>query len=401
MKSSARLRLDDKPVPRHRFWVRAHRVTAKALACTLGACLGACSGGPRAGADDVARAEIGQTRQAYINGEDDRREYFELGDDHLRYGLEHFTGALTSSSLSTLLVRGDTRRIQTWGEANGLCNGEPFADQPSAVFCSGVLVDWDLVLTSGHCVDVVPLSSLRVVFDYYYRAPGELAVSESSIYGVREVIASTHDGAFDADRLDYGWLRLSEPVRSPYHPVATYSMQSGVELADPIINISAGGGVPLKLDAGGHIQNERTDSFDYFVADTDTSQGSSGSGAFDADLALVGTLARGATDFTPTGDGCLTTDRGLDPSEAIEEYTYVHRAVEALCDTGADSVLCDLDCEQPCNAADAPRPEVRDEGGCTLGSGAPPSQPLGGPVLAGSAVLVAALALLARRRQPF
>ncbi len=343
--------------------------------------------------------EIGQARQRYVNGEDDRREYFELADENLRYGLERFAVALTSSRVSALLARGDTSRIQTWGELDGLCSGEPFEEQPAAVFCSGVLVDWDLVLTSGHCVDVLPVSSLRVVFDYYYRAPAELAVSESSVYEVSEIITAANDGSFGSERLDFAWLRLSEVVGAPYHPAAVYSAQSGVEVADPIINISAGGGVPLKLDAGGHVQDNRAGLFDYFVADTDTSQGSSGSGAFDADLALVGTLARGAPDFVQTDAGCFTTDRGLDPAEAIEEYTYAHRAVEALCETGIDSVLCDMGCEQPCNAADTPPPRARDDGGCMLGGGGAPEQDMPGSALL--APLVAALALLFRRRQPF
>lgn len=358
--------------------------------------LTACSAGSPANADGTFGEGLGQAHQRYVNGEDDRREYFELEDDQLRYGVERFAVALTSSRVSSLLVRGEASRIDTWGELDGLCSGEPFADQPAAVFCSGVLVDWDLVLTSGHCVDVLPVSSLRVVFDYYYRAPGDLAVTAGSIYEVREVIRSESDGAAAGARLDYAWLRLSEVARSPHHPAAVYTNGPAVEVTDPIINISAGGGVPLKLDAGGHIQDTRASVLDYFVADTDTSQGSSGSGAFDADLALVGTLARGAPDFIETEAGCSTTDVGLDPSEAIEEYTYAHRAVEALCETGSDSVLCNPDCEQPCNAADTPPPLAREDGGCAF-EGAP----RGERSALGAAALLTALALLVRRRQPF
>lgn len=374
-----------------------HRCRPNSFTPLLLASLTACSAGSALDADGAPRDEIAQAHQPYINGEDDRREYFELDDDQLRSGVQWFSVGLTSSRVSGLLARGEAGRIETWGELDGLCSGEPFADQPAAVFCSGVLVDWDLVLTSGHCVNVLPLSSLRVVFDYYYRAPGDLAVSASSIYEVREVITSENDGAGAAGaRLDYGWLRLSEAVRSPYHPAAVYTNGPGVEVTDPVINISAGGGVPLKLDAGGHIQDTREGVLDYFVADTDTSQGSSGSGAFDADLALVGTLARGAPDFIDTEAGCATTDRGLDPSEAIEEYTYAHRAVEALCEAGSDSVLCNPDCEQPCNAADTPPRRARDDGGCALGAAA-----RGERDALGAAALFTALALFVRRRQSF
>jgi len=154
----------------------------------------------------------------------------------------------------------------------------------------------------------------------------------------------------------------------------------------------------LKLDAGGRVQDRRTGDFDFFVADTDTSQGSSGSGAFDSDFALLGTLARGAPDFVETLDNCFTTDRGLDPTQAIEEYTYVHRAIAALCETGAETVLCNSNCEQPCNAADTPaplRPRDEDEG-CAM---AEPGLPRQG---ASALVVLAALAVLTvRRRQLF
>jgi len=375
--------------------VRRNCRPRKGFAPLLLASLTACSAGSPTNADDTPDLRLGQARQRYVNGEDDRREYFELDDDELRYGVERFAVALTSSRVSTLLARGEAGRIETWGELDGLCSGEPFADQPAAVFCSGVLVDWDLVLTSGHCVDVLPVSSLRVVFDYYYRAPGELAVSDSSIYAVREVIKSESDGAATSARLDYAWLRLSEVVRAPYHPAAVYTNGPAVEVTDPIINISAGGGVPLKVDAGGHIQDTRASVLDYFVADTDTSQGSSGSGAFDGDLALVGTLARGAPDFVETEAGCFTTDVGLDPSEAIEEYTYAHRAVKALCEAGSDSVLCNPDCEQPCDAAGTP-PRARDDGGCAFRGAAS-----GERNALGAGLLFTALVLLVRRRQLF
>jgi hypothetical protein len=119
---------------------------------------------------------------------------------------------------------------------------------------------------------------------------------------------------------------------------------------DRVISIGAGGGVPMKWDEGGRVQGIRADYDDYLIADTDTSQGSSGGGVFDANLVLLGNLARGAPDFERSADGCFVTSTESDPAAAREQFTYAHRAVEALCATGSDSVLCDETCGEPCDA---------------------------------------------------
>src|SRR5262245_42153131 len=117
-----------------------------------------------------ASATLGQMSRAFVNGGDDRREYFELEPSQLA-AVEPFTVALMTDSAARALTSGHVGTLPTWSDINGLCDGEPFAEQPAAAFCSGVLVDWNLVLTSGHCVNV-PQEDLRVAFDYYYRAAG-------------------------------------------------------------------------------------------------------------------------------------------------------------------------------------------------------------------------------------
>jgi hypothetical protein len=321
-------------------------------------------------APDASRSggDIGSTRAEFVNGADDRREYFELTDPAERATFEESLVALVPSPAARELALGNTAALTTWGDVNDLCDGEPFADQPSASFCSGVLVDWDLVLTSGHCVSVVPLTNLRIVFDYYYREPGELAVSEDDIYQVEEVVAARIDRDPNAARLDFGWLRLSEPVREPHRPARLQTGDPAAALGEAIISISAGGGAPLKLDAGGQVLDVRADTNDYFIADTDTSEGSSGGPAFDENLTLLGTLARGAPDFVRTDAGCWTTDHGSTPLQAREQFTYAYRSLQALCERDSSSWLCDPSCsESPCEPPPRPRAVAAVDEGCALG----------------------------------
>jgi len=352
-----------------------------------------------------AARELAREQQAFVNGADDRREYFELDDAAQRAALEQSAVALMTGSAAGAVTDGRLELLPTWGQVNALCDDQPFADQPSAAFCSGVLVDWDLVLTSGHCVDVVRLDQLRIAFGYYYGAAGELAMVEDDIYAVERVITTRRDPGVpndEAERLDYAWVQLAEPVRAPHRPAPVYTADRAVSEGDPVISIGAGGGVPLKWDDGGSVQYSRPDYDDYFIANTDTSQGSSGGGVFGRDLAVVGSLARGAADFSLTSNGCFVTNVESDPAQALEQFTYVHRALEGLCAAGSDSVLCDPECGNPCDAG-ALEPKASsdgagDDGGCALGSDATskPSSAAGGLALA-----LAAISLRRRaRHQP-
>ena len=321
------------------------------------------------GADVPDSLSLGRGSQPFINGEDDRREYFELTDDAQRSALERFTAVLMTESAADAVAAGDTQALPTWGELDMLCPDQPFFAQPAAAFCSGVLLDWNLVLTSGHCTGAVPLRELRVVFNYFYRSPDELALTEDDIYEVGRVLASRRDPDSDGERLDFAWLELQQEVRPPHEPAPAYTRARGAELNEPVISIGAGGGVPLKLDEGGRVQDVRPQLDDYLIADTDTSQGSSGGALFDSSFAVLGSLARGALDFNFTAAGCYVTNIESEPTAAQEQFTYVHRAVEVLCDEHPNLPICRRDCDQPC-AADDPLARA-DAGGCTLRAAAP------------------------------
>ncbi|HET6147920.1 MAG TPA: hypothetical protein VFH68_10345 [Polyangia bacterium] len=115
---------------------------------------------------------------------------------------------------------------------------------------------------------------------------------------------------------------------------------------------------------------------DYFIADTDTSHGSSGAPALDVhDLAVTGVFVRGGLDAVASDAGCLRAVREPDGHTAVEQFTHIQRAVERLCaaDPTASS-LCRSDCGDPCAALPPPRPDA----GCAVAG--PASGPLDGVV---------------------
>ena len=234
-------------------------------------------------------------------------------------------------------------------------------DQPAAALCTGILVDQDLVLTADHCVRVLPLADLTVVFGYYYRDAGVLAIDDT--VDIASIVAEELDSDGTTPRLDYAWLRLRARAPASHLPAPIYTQDAPFDVGTPIISIGAGGGIPLKLDSGGEIRDARTDVGDYFVADTDTFGGGSGGGAFDAQMNLLGILARGGTDFVATDAGCNAVVQQPDGSTADEEFTYASRAVEGLCakDPTASS-LCRADCGNLCTAI----PPPASDGGCSI-----------------------------------
>jgi hypothetical protein len=305
-----------------------------------------CGGG---GSSELAAAQ----GAPLVYDSDDRLEYYDVPGAAERDLMAGSSVALIPREATRVVDGRMTIVAPTWGEAKGLCPGERFAEQPAAAFCSGVLVDWDLVLTAGHCARVYALGEFVVAFDYFYQAPGELALGE--LREPTELVAEALDGPDTEPRLDYAWLRLASPLRPPRRPATFHARAATSTTGDTVLAIGAGGGVPLKLDGGAKVRDARAATGDYFVTDTDTSQGSSGGGVFDAELGLLGIVSRGGQDLAPTSSGCRSLIHADANAPAMEQVTYAGRALAGLCraDSTASS-LCRADCGDRCAALPPP-----------------------------------------------
>jgi hypothetical protein len=308
----------------------------------------------------------GSSTESLIHGSDGRLEAYDVTDPLLRARLANSSVALVPNAW--LSPGGLAQSLPSWGsQAPPLCEGERFSEQPVVAFCSGILVDWDLVLAAGHCARALALDDFSVVFDYFYAAPGELGLRADSVARPVAIAAEALDSAGTEPRLDYAWFRLARPVLPPREPVPIRRLPPPLELGDRLVTIGSPHGLPLKVDTGSVHDVRNFD--DYFIADTDTSRGWSGGGALDETLALVGILARGGIDLTLTEAGCVE-ERRVGESEPIDEhFTYAHTALNALCAKDDRWSVCRPDCDEPCQAAprkpDEPTPE---SAGCSVGS---------------------------------
>jgi hypothetical protein len=344
---------------------------------------------------DQRQATLAQGRHeaAIVYGDDDRRELYEQAGDPRAAIADSAVALVPRASLAGRRGPELADDVVSWGDQDGLCPGEPFAEQPVAAFCSGVLVDWDLVLTVAHCVEGIPLDEVALVMGYYYVEPGVLGTSAADVLTPIEVVAQAHGVTRDDAVLDYAWVRLARPAPPWRRPAPLRATTHPLVDGESLALMGSAGGTPLKLDFGATVLDARPEQLDYFAADTDTSRGSSGAGAFDPELVLAGMLARGGEDFTPTDAGCLTTRREQVVTDTWEELTYVQQALAGLCAQGErTSSLCRADCGDPCQAL--PRRSRADDG-CSLATGAGAS---GASFATLGALLLAGMARLRRRR---
>ena len=182
---------------------------------------------------------------------------------------------------------------RTLGQNFNLCAGEQFADQPASGHCSAFLVSETILVTAGHCDDLLPYDMCKEaswVFGFHTNSNGEVVTSipESDVYHCKRIIAKE----FSSTK-DYAVVELDRPVKNR-KPLKIASKNS-VKAGDQIMMIGFPDGIPMKIAPNGKILTVDSDSYQ---ASLDAFHGNSGSVVMNQEThEVVGILVAGNPDY--------------------------------------------------------------------------------------------------------
>ena len=254
-----------------------------------------------------------------IYGDDDRIDLYEETDETRRQLAKSVSGLISAWRVDD---NGDgTYSLQTAAyRVGGLppCDGEPFADQPVAAFCTGFLVDDDLIATAGHCYDDGDLAGVFFVFGFVMADATEpvTTVDADQVYEGVEVVGRQYTNDFD-----YAVVRVDRTVTAPDAQPLGIRRDGVVAVGAQVGVIGHPAGLPLKLAFGAQTMVKANTAVGYFSANLDTYGGNSGSPVFDAATGLVeGILVRGQSDWVFEVD-CFRSNELSDDYPFVEEVS--------------------------------------------------------------------------------
>ncbi|AKQ69520.1 Trypsin domain protein [Myxococcus hansupus] len=313
-----------------------------ALLCSLS--VAACGPASEMDSLDEKSPELGAQEQEVIYGTDNRTDvYAYTARPTLRQRAEQSTVALMApSAINSSNPNNVTFSARTLQSAYNLCTNQRFLNDPTPAFCSGTLIDDDLVLTAGHCIETATdCSNTRFVFNFYRTSATALnTVTTADIFSCRSIVAHGLTTA-GGRNLDYAIVRLDRAATPRFVPAPIRPGNTALPVNTGVTVIGSGSGIPFKIDDGGKVRTNRSGTLDYFVATTDTFGGNSGSGVYENDtFTVAGILVRGDTDYVNQGS-CRVVNQCTETGCRGEDITYVRPAVDHYCRVAASARLCD------------------------------------------------------------
>ncbi|XXF75652.1 serine protease [Myxococcaceae bacterium GXIMD 01537] len=289
-----------------------------------------------------APEKVDSAQAPVVYGTDNRTDVYAHADATLRARAQQATVALMNASDYNAT---DPNNV-TFNGANlqssySLCSTERFLSDPTPAFCSGTLIDDDLVLTAGHCVtSQSACTSTRFVFKFYRTAANTLeTVTTQDIFSCQTLVAR-QQATVNGRNLDYAVIRLDRSAAPRFTPAPVRAGSAAMPVGANVAVIGSGSGIPFKIDAGGSVRDARASTLDYFIASTDTFGGNSGSGVYETSgYTVAGILVRGETDYVSNGS-CNIVNVCTESGCRGEDITYVRPAIDAYCAVATSSRLC-------------------------------------------------------------
>lgn len=248
-------------------------------------------------ASDASEGDVAEQHAAVVYGRDDRRDVAQVPAWTPTFS-ESVFALIRGQRLAKVGDQHVAIASMTLAEKYSLCPDAPFASQPTAASCAGVLIGVDLLLTAGHCFDDEPRCDQYAYVAGYAETNGRVVLDSEDVYGCRDVLLRRFDVVEGSHHLDYAVVRLDRPTRG--RP-ATVELRPP-ELGRSLTMLGFPNGLPGKVDAGGRVTENR--AADHFQASLDAFSANSGSPVFDDEGVLRGILVAGAPRDYELRDGC-------------------------------------------------------------------------------------------------
>jgi V8-like Glu-specific endopeptidase len=269
-----------------------------------------------------------------VYGADNRLDVFAHPSATLVARAQQSTVALMQhSAINTSNPSNITFNAPTLGVKENLCITERFRSDPTPADCSGTLIDDDLVLTAGHCINTgdpkFACSNTRFVFNFDRPSANTLqTVTMADVFSCHSVVAR-QQGTVGGKNLDFAVVRIDRAATPRFKPAPVRVGNTALATGQNVAVIGSGSGIPFKIDSGGSVRDPRAGVLDFFSASTDTFGGNSGSGVYEtASNTVAGILVRGETDYVVNGS-CNVVNTCTEAGCRGEDITYVAPAITA------------------------------------------------------------------------
>lgn len=253
-----------------------------------------------------------------VYGEDNRVDVYQ-SDNALLRKLSYSTAAMIPhENLSSI---GDKVEIKgsLYKDTYRLCPEEKFQEQVTAAYCSGTLIDKDIILTAGHCVmNSMDCPGNSWVFDF--RASTEkqssVTVPASSVYQCQKVI---YYQVHLHSNIDFAIIKLDRPVTD--RKAVNIRLSGKLDPKHKLALIGHPRGLPTKIAADGSV----TESGAGFVkTNLDAFSINSGSGVFNQITGdLEGILVSGLNDYDEDKNRNCIKSKTYTDKEGAEVVTRV------------------------------------------------------------------------------
>jgi V8-like Glu-specific endopeptidase len=233
-----------------------------------------------------------------IYGKDNRQDYYAVTNPLFRTLAKSTAAMIDKTNIKSFEEESLISAIPL-GQMYHLCPEERFRQQPTAANCSGTLVASDIIMTAGHCYDLIKKTCKDYVWVFDYQAEKEsqssVRVRNQNIYECEDVILKE----MDLERgIDHTLVKLKRPVTD--RNAAKFRQNEDLKIGMPLVLIGYPSGLPVKIADDAQVLKLMGTSF---ITNVDAFSVNSGSGVFNAITGEIeGILSSGRADYDGKGN---------------------------------------------------------------------------------------------------